>query len=227
MNTIFKNGLNAAKKNIGPGLLLQGVALTLVLLYYFHEPTSRILLKIPTIQQKLGILFPILSTAFFGGLIPFLFLLIRKSIPRDRRLHHLFFMLGFWALLGLSIDALYKGQAILFGDQPDAATVIKKVLLDQFVFSVFYSAPLTALAMYWKNNNFSLQATKRELSRTFITQEIPSVLIALWSVWIPTMAIVYSLPLALQFPLFNIVLCFWSLLLSALSTEKTDALTPE
>ncbi len=51
-----------------------------------------------------------------------------------------------------------KGQAILFGDQPDAATVIKKVLVDQFVFSVFYSAPLTTLAMCWKNNNFSNKA---------------------------------------------------------------------
>jgi hypothetical protein len=51
---------------------------------------------------------------------------------------------------------------------------------------------------------------------------MPSIIISIWAVWIPTVSIVYSLPLALQFPLFNIVLCFWSLMLTTLSKEKVD-----
>jgi len=92
-------------------------------------------------------------------------------------------------------------------------------MVDQFVFCVIWSAPFTTLAMFWKDHNFSTQATKEHLSRKFITIDIPSVLIAMWGVWIPTVAIVYSLPLALQFPLFNIVLCFWSLLLTAVNNK--------
>jgi hypothetical protein len=36
-------------------------------------------------------------------------------------------------------------------------------------------------------------------------------------VWIPAVATIYSLPSALQVPLFNLVLCFWCLLISFIS----------
>lgn len=74
--------------------------------------------------------------------------------------------------------------------------------------------------MHWKNCGFSFREARAQLSRRMFSVEIPSVLIALWAVWMPTMAIVYCLPVALQFPLFNIVLCLWSLLLTAMNNEK-------
>lgn len=217
MHIILKNGLTAAKKNFGPGLILQGFALAVVLLYYFHPPTHHLLLKIPEFKQRLGIFFPILATAFFGGFIPFIFLAVRKEIAPGRHWANLFFLLGFWALYGLIIDFLYKAQAIMFGDQSDVATVVKKVLFDQFVFCTLFSAPFSTIAMHWKNCGFSFRRARAEFSRTLLTVELPSILISIWGVWIPAVAIIYSLPLALQFPLFNIVLCFWSLLLTALS----------
>lgn len=217
MHIILKNGLIAAKRNLVPGLLLQGFALVLVLLYYFHAPTHQLLLKIPEIKQRLGLFFPIVATAFFGGLIPFVFLAARKEIAAGRYWANLFFMLGFWALNGLIIDFLYKGQALLFGDQADVITVIKKVCVDQFIFSAFWSAPFATVAMHWKQCDFSFREAKARFKRETFAVELPSVLIALWAVWIPTVAIVYSLPLALQFPLFNIVLCFWSLLLTTVT----------
>jgi hypothetical protein len=217
MHIIFKKGLNAAKKNAGPGLLLQGFALTMVLLYYFHAPTHQLLLKIPVIKQRVGIFFPILSTAFFGGLIPFLFMAARKEIPRGQAVSNLLFLLGFWGFNGLNVDFLYKAQAAMFGDHPDVVTVIKKVCFDQFVFSVFWSAPFATMAMHWKHCGFSFRTARKRFSRDILTVELPSILFSIWAVWIPTVAIVYSLPLALQFPLFNIVLCFWSLMLTAVS----------
>lgn len=220
MHIVIKNGWEAARKNFGPGLLLQGLALTLVLLYYFYPPFREVLLKIPEIQQRMGIWFPIVVTSFFGGLIPYLFQLVRREIPRGMYIKNLLFMLGFWALLGLSVDLLYTGQAIMFGDQPNAATVLKKVCFDQFVFSPLFSAPFSAIAMQWKRHRFSFQESRNHFSRRMFTVEVPSVLIALWAVWMPTMAIVYCLPLALQFPLFNIVLCFWSLLLTAMDSKN-------
>jgi len=38
-------------------------------------------------------------------------------------------------------------------------------------------------------------------------------------VWIPLMAIIYSLPLALQFPLFSLALSFWVLLLTYMTNR--------
>lgn len=220
MHIIFKNGLEAAKKNAGPGVLLQGFALTVVLLYYFHAPTHQLLLKIPEIKQQAGVFFPILSTAFFGGLIPFLLMAARKEIPRGQAVSNLLFLLGFWGLNGLNVDFLYKAQAAMFGDHPDVVTVIKKVCFDQFVFSVFWSAPFATMAMHWKRCGFSFRTARERFSRDILTIKLPSILISIWAVWIPTVAIVYSLPLALQFPLFNIVLCFWSLMLTALNNGE-------
>ncbi|NOU36521.1 MAG: hypothetical protein HOO88_07105 [Kiritimatiellaceae bacterium] len=222
MHIIFRNGLNAAKKNIGPGLLLQGLALALVLLYYFHPPTRQMLLEVPKIRQATGFLFPLLATALFGGLIPFLFLAVRKKIAAGRYISELLFMLGFWAITGLAIDSLYQAQSVLFGDQVDAATIIKKVVVDQFVFSVFWSAPFAIVTMHWKNCGFSFQAAIKSFSRKQFLIKLPSILLALWAVWIPTVAIVYCLPPALQFPLVNIVLCFWSLLLTALNSGENN-----
>jgi hypothetical protein len=46
------------------------------------------------------------------------------------------------------------------------------------------------------------------------------VLFSTWIVWLPTVAIVYSLPNVLQLPLSNLVLCFWCLLLSFISRRS-------
>ncbi len=217
MHIILKSGLTAAKKNMGPGLLLQGFALAMVLLYYFHAPTHHLLLKIPEIKQQAGLLFPLLATAISGGLIPFIFTAVRRELPAIHPAAYLLFLLGFWAINGLTVDLLYRAQAVWFGDQADALTIVKKVLVDQFLFCPLWSAPFAAVSMHWKNCGFSFRRARAGFSRTLLTVKLPSILISIWGVWIPAVAIIYSLPLALQFPLFNVVLCFWSLLLTALS----------
>lgn len=216
MHEILQRGLAAARKNFWPGLVLQGVALALVLLYYFHAPTRNALLRIPEFKRQVGILFPLLATAVTGGLIPFLFLAARREIPAGRHTSHLLFMLGFWASQGLVIDVLYRAQAAVFGDQADFPTVLKKTLADQFLFCPLWSAPFAAVAMRWKDCDFSFHALRAGLTLRVFAVETMTVLMGIWSVWIPAVAITYSLPLALQFPIFSVVLCFWSLLLAAL-----------
>jgi hypothetical protein len=222
MQTILKNGLAAAKKNIGPGIFLQSFALTLVLLYYFHAPTHQWLLKIPEIRQQMGLLFPLVVAAICGGLIPFLFMVIRRDIVRGRYLANLLFMIGFWGLNGLIVSFFYEGQSALFGNQIDFPTILKKVCMDQFVYNPVWGVPWTVSAMYWKHCDFSFRTAKARFSRSQFTRDMISVLLATWTVWIPTVAIMYSLPLALQFPLVCVVSCLWSLLLTTLSTpDKT------
>jgi uncharacterized membrane protein YccC len=44
-------------------------------------------------------------------------------------------------------------------------------------------------------------------------------LLATWVVWVPLMAIIYSLPYPLQFPLFSLALTFWVLLLTYMTNR--------
>ncbi|MGE4489514.1 MAG: DUF621 domain-containing protein [Kiritimatiellales bacterium] len=217
MHIIFRNGLTAARRNLGPGLLLQGFALAMVLLYYFNPTVHQQLLKIPEIRQRLGMFFPILGTALFGGVIPFLFLCLRGEVKRGRRIAELLFLIGFWAVNGLMVDLFYQIQAVLFGNQPDFMTVLKKVLMDQFVYSVFWVPPFVTLTLHWKNCGYSFSRAIQKFSLPEKTIQLFSIMMANWGIWLPTVSIIYCLPLALQFPLFNIVLCFWSLLLTALN----------
>jgi len=47
----------------------------------------------------------------------------------------------------------------------------------------------------------------------------------LWLIWIPVVSCVYALPSPLQMPLFNLVLCFWSMLFAHITSKQSQANT--
>ena len=79
----------------------------------------------------------------------------------------------------------------------------------------------TLLAFYWKDAGFSFARLRRLPWLPFLEDTMPKTVIGLWGVWIPAVTIIYSLPPALQIPLFNIVLCFYALLFAARCTAGT------
>jgi len=52
-----------------------------------------------------------------------------------------------------------------------------------------------------------------------LPRQIVPTLLATWVVWAPLMAIIYSLPYPLQFPLFSLALTFWVLLLTYMTNR--------
>ena len=212
----------AVKANLIPGLVLQAFALTIVLLYFNTESARAGLNRIGALKAEWGYVFSALSTACFGGLIPYLVLLGTGRIPRERRLSEAFFYIFFWLYKGMEVDALYRLQAILFGAEASATVILIKVVVDQFVYNTFWSAPSQTAAFVWKDAGFSLSGARAMFARSSLVNRSLVVLMSTWVVWIPAVAIIYSLPGALQLPLFNLVLCFWCLLLSFVSREAAD-----
>jgi FtsH-binding integral membrane protein len=47
-------------------------------------------------------------------------------------------------------------------------------------------------------------------------------LVATWGVWVPAVAVIYLLPTALQLPLQNVVLCFFTLLVIFMTRRPAD-----
>ncbi|MEM1442602.1 MAG: hypothetical protein AAGF67_09685, partial [Verrucomicrobiota bacterium] len=82
--------------------------------------------------------------------------------------------------------------------------------------------PVTALCYGWKRAGFSWNAYRPNLKPSHFLFQIASLLLSTWIVWIPATAIIYSLPLVLQIPLFNLVLCFFVLLISALAPKMEE-----
>lgn len=203
-----------------PGLCLQLFALLVVVAYFNSPEVGELLDRVGSLKRAYGFAFSALSTAAFGGVIPYLVLLRTGKLPRRRADREFLFYVGFWMWKGIEVDAFYRGQAWLLGDDAAWSTIVQKTALDQFVYNPLWAAPTQTIFFLWKDSGFSWRRTHERLKEDSFGRRTLVVLLSTWVVWIPAVAIIYSLPSALQLPLFNLVLCFWCLLLSFLSRES-------
>ncbi|MDF1658293.1 MAG: hypothetical protein P1U58_11825 [Verrucomicrobiales bacterium] len=222
--TLWLASLSGVRVNFVPGIALWVIGILVVAVYYGVPDSAGVFDRIIDLKERYGYAFSAVSTATFGGLIPFICLLCSKRVPHGAALSWGLFFLIYWTVRGVEVDALYRAQALLFGDNAEWQTILTKVVVDQFVYCPIWSAPITAISYGWKDAGFSWKAYRPQLNRDFFLFQVPSVLLSIWIVWIPATAIIYALPLELQIPLFNLVLCFFVLLISVLDPESEEAI---
>ncbi len=209
------------RRNLLPGVILWALGLGLVWAFY------RVPVALPWFQAVAqwrdagGFLFSAGASAVCGGLIPWLFLLALGRLPPGRRLAELIFLVVFWVYRGVEVDAFYRLQGLLWGEGTDVGTVVPKVATDMLVYTALWTIPTTTVIYaWWDEAGGDWGRFRALLTRTMFTVRIPSVVIAAWLVWTPTVAIVYSLPSLLQIPLFNVVLVFWVLLVAVVAAPQ-------
>ena len=205
--------------NLIPGLVLWIMGVCLVAIYYFGEFSRSWFNQIIILKETYGFGYSAVSTCFFGGLIPYVFM---QLTGRDRLkgLGSGAIFLGYWAIRGIDVDAFYRLQAMVFGTEVDLLTIIAKVLVDQFVYCVVWASPITALFYTWREAGFSLKQSKGNKTWSELFDMILIFTVTTWVVWIPGTAIIYSLPSPLQIPLFNLTLCFFVILVSVFSQKN-------
>lgn len=218
--SIKQSILAALKKNLLPGLVLQLFA-TSILVTYFFVPTAKPLFTLfGEFKQTYGFGYSFIATALFGGLIPFLYLLLSKNLSPNRNiLGLLVFYILFWGLKGMEVDLFYRLQADWFGTGSDVKTIATKMAVDQFLYSALWAAPSITIVYLWMEYNWNLAEAKKAMTKEFFWVKIPTVILSNWLVWIPAVCVVYAMPGELQIPLFNLVLCFWVLLLAVLNKK--------
>ena len=129
-------------------------------------------------------------------------------------------VIGVQGYKGIEVDAFYRLQSLIWGTGSDAGTIAGKVFVDQFVYNVIYAAASIVAAYQYKDTNFNCPAWKLRIrTRTFWLWKVPETIMSGWLVWIPATAMIYSLPSDLQMPLMNIMLIYWSLILTLLATK--------
>jgi hypothetical protein len=198
----------------------------LLVVSYFSSPTwAAYLDQVGTWKERLGYGFSAISTIVFGGLLPYVYLLVSRRLPSGTWKGELAFLLVFWAWRGVEVDAFYRLQAVLFGQEASAPVVLLKVAVDQFVYNVFWVVPVQTCLLLWKQHGFTWTTWREHTSPPLILERSASVLLSTWVIWLPAMGLIYSLPSPLQLPLCNLVVCFWSLILSHVSHApgSTDA----
>jgi hypothetical protein len=209
-------GWEAARANLAPALLIQALMLGLLAGYYFSPNVARWLDHLADYKMHHGLAFVVPAAVAAGALVPELFLILffQRGRPTRLNLRNLLFTIPIWGIDGVLVDLLYRSEAAWLGDVVTFPVVLGKICIDQFGYNPFFAAPFGVLTYEWKNTGFSLESLVRGFTWGHYRDKIVPTLLATWSVWIPLMAIIYSLPLSLQFPLFSLALTFWVLLLT-------------
>ena len=214
-------GWQAAKANASPALIIQLGMLALLAGYYVSPSIAHSLEQFAEFKRRHGFAFVLIASILAGAIIPELFLILFFQRGRIRRqnFRNLLFTIPVWGFDGSLVDLLYRTQAHWFGDVTTVPVVAAKICVDQFGYNPFFAAPFGVLTYEWKNTGISMTPVRDLFTVDHYRDKILPTLIATWAVWIPLMAIIYSLPLALQFPLFALALSFWVLLLTYMTNR--------
>jgi hypothetical protein len=214
-------GWEAARANARPALIIQGIMLALAIAFYANPRAASALRGLAEFKRAQGLPFVVVASVLAGAIIPeiFLILFFQGGHPGRGNLRNLAFTIPVWGFDGSLVDLLYRAEAAWLGDVATVPVVLGKILIDQFGYNAFFAAPFGVLTYEWKNSGISMQPVRDLFTWRHYRDKIIPTLVATWAVWIPLMAIIYSLPLALQFPLFGLTLSFWVLLLTYMTNR--------
>lgn len=219
----LRKSLRAARANLVSGLALQAFAAALVAAYYLHAPSRAALERLAAFRTEIGLPFALVSTAIFGALVPVAVLSLRSATRGRYGFAQMAVLIVYWAYKGAEVSIFYAFQARVFGEGRDVATVALKTFNDQFIYCPLFAAPVTWLVYAWLEHGFSGAHIASEWRRPrWYGRCVMPLLVTTWGVWLPAVAIIYLLPTALQLPLQNVVLCFFTLLVIFMTRRPTE-----
>lgn len=224
-SSVLAAGLAALRRFWRPFLLIQLVGVALVIAYHARADVRAACEALAAVKTAGGLPFAAATAAFAGGLLPELAKLVaqRGRAPLRGRGGEIAFNVAFFAVNGVVVDFLYRGEAALFGQGTGWATVAAKTAFDQFVFTPPWLVLIVSLFL-WRRHRYSWAATRRELRPGFVRARVLPLLLPDWLFWIPMVCAIYAFPLPLQFLLFILALGAWSLIMVVIAGgEAQDA----
>lgn len=221
-------GFKAAKQSIKPAILVWGL-MAIVAIFYYAVPASQGLFSaLADLQARTGLLFPFLGMGLSVGIMAEA---VKVCMSRDKRwtaanTANAGFNLLMFGVLGVFQHYFYMLQSSLFGTGTSLRVLVPKVLVDQFVWTVFLANPYQTILYLWKNQGFSCKKVATQMSpfTQFWGTQILPVLITNWAFWIPMVSIIYCFPADLQLPLAILAVTIWVLLLSILTSRPDEEL---
>ncbi|HEY1792147.1 MAG TPA: hypothetical protein VGG34_04455 [Opitutaceae bacterium] len=210
----WRSGIQGARANLVPGIILQLAALALVLGFYNLPAIHGALFRLMAVRKTYGYALSVVTTALFGGFIPFLVLhFASRGIP-DAAYSWAqgLGLTSFWAYKGFEIDFWYHLQALFFGNGHDPHTIVIKVFMDQLVYCPVLAVPMTTAVYELVDSHGNWRAVGADIRAPhWYLRKVLPILISNLGVWVPAVAVIYCLPTPLQLPLNNIVMCFYTL----------------
>jgi hypothetical protein len=195
----------------------------LVAVYYCWPTGAAVLSRYAAWQHAGGILRTGLVAGFAGGILSELSVIYLCDGGRWNATHleNMLFRFVIFFMGGLVVCKFYEWQAFWFGDGLSWRVLLPKILVDQFIFSVFWSTTYQTLTFRWQALRYSGSRLWNELNGNFVVERMLPVLVTNWMFWIPGVTLIYSMPLILQMPLNIFATAIWSLLLAGLAKSAS------
>ena len=197
LKTAFRIGWESVKANRVPIAAFWLLAVALVAAYYWAPGVVEAMEPIARWQRRSGWIGAFLTCAFFCGAIPYLVYRFgcRKRVDSPLRVA---VAQTFWCgFHGIICNWFFSVQAGWFGTGHDAATVVLKILADQFGWTVLVMAPSNAIFYSFLVGDLRPGDLCRSLKDIFRRVYLPG-LLTNWGFGIPSCLAVYSFPSALQ-----------------------------
>ena len=213
---LARPGIEGIQRNWGVMVILQVVALLCVIGFYHVPVVTRACATLSDVRQAGGLLGAAIATAVAGLVLPKLVrLLLRQPLGESDvgLAHELMFLFALFAINGVMVDVFYRLLAVWFGDDGQVATVAKKVLVDQLVFTPVVSLPFIALCFTIRDHRYAIGKVIRELGARWYLRRVVTLMLPGWCYWTPMVTLIYSLPGPLQFVLFSLAMAAWSVVM--------------
>jgi hypothetical protein len=203
-------------------LTLLSAMACLLAIYYMWPAGAAVLSSYGAWQQAGGLVRTGLVAGFAGGILSELSLVYVRDRGHWNRAHveNMVFRFVLFFVSGMMVGEFYRYQAAWFGDGLSWRVILPKVLVDQFIYSVFWSTTYYSLTFRWQALRYSGRRLWSELNRNFVVERMLPVLVTNWMFWIPGVTLVYAMPLALQMPLNIFATAIWGILLAEVSNQE-------
>lgn len=215
--------LDALKANLLPGIFLQILMVGFLYAYWHHAGTRQAMETVAIWKTQVGYSFAMMSYVISSSVLPELLKIgfFQRGRVSFDNLWALVTSAPLWAGMGLLIDFFYRCQGTWFGNGHDWITMLAKVFVDQFLFSPLISIPLMQAYFQWRDARFRKYAFQNTTLREFFLDKVFPLQVAAWCIWIPGVALVYSMPPALQLPTAVTIQIFWVMVFTALRVDRS------
>lgn len=204
-------------------LAIQCLALVVVLSYYSFEAASAAFATIAQWKAQGGLGLVVLATVLSGGVLPELLKRwLRPDAAHAPSAKELIHQFGMWAGVGILVDRFYWIQGLIFGHGTDLATLLPKILVDQFIFTPLICLPFIVSWFLLYEADYQLTRWGRRLSLALLAQRILPLWLTCLCFWPIMLAIIYSLPADLQFPLFLFGNAAYSILMIFIARRQAE-----
>jgi hypothetical protein len=221
LKSLIAPGIKAVKDNWRPIVLIQVCFLIFVILYYTVPSIQGLPDKIDGFKRSVGAIPFVLGVIWFVSIVvPEIAKRITGQKVEPIGWKDLVLRMVYFASIGISINWLYDWMNVFIGSDVKIGTVMKKILVDQLIYSPLISMPLATLTFLYRDTKFSTAKSTEKLKQGEFPKRYFPLLMTCFMYFGPVTIAMYSLPLGLTFPVAMTAQAAWGIIVVAVGSHK-------